>query len=297
MTKFKDILSKRLESEVGYPSGHLDTFGQNGVQMAVSHSWAKDPVFAETDLQNASKGHHSSHSLYSTSVDEDEERDEPGDNSGSPSPIMDLTTTITGGGQPGNERERSPRDSGYGDTEEAKTVNQMLGYSDNDHNRLTNNKLPLINTNHNYRQPWDIGGQHLQNIPPMVGMGHSNGMPTESQLSSPTSSAFTSNSDSTPSTLVLANLKKRKRKPMPIPEDCKDGAYWERRKRNNESAKRSREMRRIKEQQTTMRVIYLEQENLRLKTESNMFKEELEKLREWAYKRNAFPQNGVQDLN
>lgn len=89
-----------------------------------------------------------------------------------------------------------------------------------------------------------------------------------------------------PAQMTLAQLRKRKRRPQPIPEDCKDDAYWERRKRNNESAKRSREMRRMKEQQTTMRVIYLEQDNLRLKTEVDMLRTELEKLREILYNRN-----------
>lgn len=85
--------------------------------------------------------------------------------------------------------------------------------------------------------------------------------------------------DSPPSTLVLATMKKTKRQPQPIPDNCKDDAYWERRKRNNESAKKSREMRRWKEQQTTFRVKVLEQENLKLKTEVTMLRNELENFR------------------
>lgn len=85
--------------------------------------------------------------------------------------------------------------------------------------------------------------------------------------------------DSPPSTLVLATIKKSKRQPQPIPDNCKDDAYWERRKRNNESAKKSREMRRWKEQQTTFRVRVLEQENLKLKTEVTMLRNELENFR------------------
>ena len=109
-----------------------------------------------------------------------------------------------------------------------------------------------------------------------------------SGMMSPTgsiSSLSTSACDSM-SPAQLSLLRKRKRRPQPIPDDCKDDAYWERRKRNNESAKRSREMRRMKEQQTTMRVIYLEQDNLRLKTEVDMLRTELEKLREILYNRN-----------
>ncbi|KAL3208642.1 hypothetical protein MRX96_038967 [Rhipicephalus microplus] len=71
-----------------------------------------------------------------------------------------------------------------------------------------------------------------------------------------------------------------KKSPQPIPAECKDEAYWERRKRNNESAKRSRELRRIKEQQTALRVLYLEQENLQLRTELTMLRSEVDKLRQ-----------------
>lgn len=71
-----------------------------------------------------------------------------------------------------------------------------------------------------------------------------------------------------------------KKSPQPIPAECKDEAYWERRKRNNESAKRSRELRRIKEQQTALRVLYLEQENLQLRTELTMLRTEVDKLRQ-----------------
>ncbi|XP_064483473.1 transcription factor ces-2-like [Ornithodoros turicata] len=71
-----------------------------------------------------------------------------------------------------------------------------------------------------------------------------------------------------------------KKSVQPIPPECKDDAYWERRKRNNESAKRSRELRRIKEQQTTLRVLYLEQENLQLRTELSMLRSEVDKLRQ-----------------
>lgn len=75
----------------------------------------------------------------------------------------------------------------------------------------------------------------------------------------------------------------KKKLPTPIPKECKDEAYWERRKRNNESAKRSRELRRIKEQQTTLRVLYLEQENLQLRTELGMLRSEVDKLRQLLY--------------
>ena len=70
-----------------------------------------------------------------------------------------------------------------------------------------------------------------------------------------------------------------KKRPIAIPEKLKDSQYWEKRKKNNESARRSRESRRIKEDQIAMRVVYLEQENLQLRTEVSLLKSEIEKLR------------------
>lgn len=84
----------------------------------------------------------------------------------------------------------------------------------------------------------------------------------------------------------MSMSRSRKRNPNPIPDSCKDEAYWERRKRNNESAKRSRELRRIKEAQQSSKVTVLEQENLRLRTEVDMLREELNKLREILYTNN-----------
>jgi len=47
----------------------------------------------------------------------------------------------------------------------------------------------------------------------------------------------------------------------------KDHAYWERRKKNNEAAKRSREARRAKEDELAIRAAFLEHENAQLKGE------------------------------
>ena len=59
---------------------------------------------------------------------------------------------------------------------------------------------------------------------------------------------------------------------MFVPEELKDEKYWARRKKNNFAAKRSRDARRVKENQIAMRAAYLEKENTTLK-------EELEKSR------------------
>ncbi|XP_048778879.1 thyrotroph embryonic factor-like isoform X3 [Ostrea edulis] len=63
-----------------------------------------------------------------------------------------------------------------------------------------------------------------------------------------------------------------------VPEDCKDEKYWMRRTKNNIAAQRSREARRIKENQIALRAAFLEKENNALKDEVKMIKEENTKL-------------------
>ena len=59
----------------------------------------------------------------------------------------------------------------------------------------------------------------------------------------------------------------------------KDDAYWERRRKNNEAAKRSRDSRRAKEDQIALRAACLEQENLKLRLEVTALRNETAKLR------------------
>ena len=75
----------------------------------------------------------------------------------------------------------------------------------------------------------------------------------------------------------IAGLPLKKRRP--VPSENKDPFYWEKRRKNNESAKRSREMRRTKEEHVTLRAFYLEQENTQLKSQLSVLREEMEKLR------------------
>jgi hypothetical protein len=82
---------------------------------------------------------------------------------------------------------------------------------------------------------------------------------------------------STPS-LNSSNSNSRK-KGRPLPEELKDDAYWERRRKNNEAAKRSRDARRAKEYEVAIRATILEQENLKLRVEIASLKTELAKLR------------------
>ena len=51
----------------------------------------------------------------------------------------------------------------------------------------------------------------------------------------------------------------------PVPEEKKDAKYLERRKRNTDSTRKSREVKRILSNQIILRTNYLEQEHLALK--------------------------------
>lgn len=59
----------------------------------------------------------------------------------------------------------------------------------------------------------------------------------------------------------------------------KDDRYWQRRKKNNIAAKRSREARRVKENQIAMRAAFLEQQNDDLTEEMEKVRQENEELR------------------
>lgn len=84
--------------------------------------------------------------------------------------------------------------------------------------------------------------------------------------------------DST-SPLIIENCASRRRGKS-LPEELKDEAYWERRRKNNEAAKRSRDLRRAKEDEIAIRAALLEQENSRLRVEVAALKAETEKLRQ-----------------
>jgi len=71
----------------------------------------------------------------------------------------------------------------------------------------------------------------------------------------------------------------KKRKKNAVPDALKDEKYWEKRLKNKEATRRSREARRLKENQIVLRAAYLEKENKVLKQEletSNFEKSKLE---------------------
>ncbi|XP_044310914.1 thyrotroph embryonic factor isoform X2 [Varanus komodoensis] len=69
----------------------------------------------------------------------------------------------------------------------------------------------------------------------------------------------------------------KKAKKVFVPEDQKDEKYWTRRKKNNVAAKRSRDARRLKENQITIRAAFLEKENTALRTEVAELRKEVGK--------------------
>jgi hypothetical protein len=69
-----------------------------------------------------------------------------------------------------------------------------------------------------------------------------------------------------------------KKRARAVPPEQKDSAYYEKRQRNNESAKRSRDARRHKEQETQNRLIYLENENARLAMDNQTLRYQLSQL-------------------
>merc|ERR1719225_418112 len=69
----------------------------------------------------------------------------------------------------------------------------------------------------------------------------------------------------------------RKRKKSYVSFDKKDDKYWEKRNKNNVAARRSREARRLKENQISLRTAFLESENAQLKSAFEEARETLEK--------------------
>jgi len=78
----------------------------------------------------------------------------------------------------------------------------------------------------------------------------------------------------------------KKRKMMAVPEEQKDEKYWEKRLKNKEATRRSREAKRLKQNQIALRAAHLERENRSLKDQvelarrsSSRLQEEAEELR------------------
>ena len=72
----------------------------------------------------------------------------------------------------------------------------------------------------------------------------------------------------------------RKKRKLSTMEDSKDDRYWERRRKNNMAAKRSRDARRAKENQIAMKAGFFERENKVLTQELGKARAEIHLLRE-----------------
>ncbi|XP_074025800.1 uncharacterized protein [Leptinotarsa decemlineata] len=66
----------------------------------------------------------------------------------------------------------------------------------------------------------------------------------------------------------------------PIPDEQKDDKYFERRKRNNQAAKKSRDARKMREDQIALRATILEHENAILRAQVLTLREEASSLRQ-----------------
>ncbi|XP_008329098.1 D site albumin promoter binding protein a [Cynoglossus semilaevis] len=71
----------------------------------------------------------------------------------------------------------------------------------------------------------------------------------------------------------------KKARKIVVPEEQKDDKYWNRRVKNNEAAKRSRDARRLKENQISVRAAFLERENAVLRQEVADMRKELGRCR------------------
>ncbi|CAH2062258.1 unnamed protein product, partial [Iphiclides podalirius] len=72
---------------------------------------------------------------------------------------------------------------------------------------------------------------------------------------------------------------RRRGEKRPIPAELKDEKYFERRRRNNQAAKKSRDARRVKEDQIAWRACFLEQENASLRAHIAALRQEAMTLR------------------
>ncbi|XP_052803897.1 hepatic leukemia factor-like [Mya arenaria] len=90
---------------------------------------------------------------------------------------------------------------------------------------------------------------------------------------------------------ALASVSQTQKRPRsekkPIPEDLKDDKYFERRKRNNNAAKKSRDSRKAREDEIAIRASFLEKENAILRAQVGTLREEANSLRQLLLQKRA----------
>lgn len=150
-------------------------------------------------------------------------------------------------------------------------------------------------TDSNGLQNLGLNGEEIMNIyrqHMLLATGESektaNSSPSQTQSKSPPATSPSSLSNGTPpngsrstgtAMMSARNYAPGRKRPRSLPDEQKDESYWERRRKNNEAAKRSRDLRRAKEDEIAIRAALLEQENLKLRVEVAALKTETAKLR------------------
>ncbi len=90
--------------------------------------------------------------------------------------------------------------------------------------------------------------------------------------------------------LSIAQTPRRARsEKKPIPDDLKDNKYFERRKRNNTAAKKSRDARKAREDEIAIRASFLEKENAILRAQVATLREEANSLRQLLLQKRSRP--------
>ncbi|XP_011875812.1 PREDICTED: cell death specification protein 2 isoform X2 [Vollenhovia emeryi] len=90
-----------------------------------------------------------------------------------------------------------------------------------------------------------------------------------------------------PTNGITALHRRPRSEKKPIPDEQKDEKYYERRKRNNQAAKKSRDARKIREDHIALRATMLEHENAILKAQIVTLREEAQSLRHMLLKQHA----------
>jgi hypothetical protein len=198
-----------------------------------------------------------------------------------------IVTFLDIGGVGNENTEDSPRHSPQG-----MTTDQFLSQNSlQSHSKSSSINSPTISNSPN---PKRINRIEFELTPTENDEGRlsSNGADSSNGLDD-SSSALASSSDGFQSTLNFdpktRHFSPEELKPTPIQrksrktvtkDSDKDDRYWDKRKKNNLAAKRSREARRSRENQISMRASFLEKDNAILKEELLTVKEELQSLKE-----------------
>lgn len=92
---------------------------------------------------------------------------------------------------------------------------------------------------------------------------------------------------------ALAAVQQTQKRPRsekkPIPTDQKDTKYFERRKRNNLAAKKSRDARKAREDEIAIRASFLEKENAILRAQVGTLREEANSLKQLLLQKRSRP--------